>query len=58
MTKFEVINAQGKTVMSTEQDCCIPDSRQLKLMADCGYKFKLDGKIINARQINSKGGMT
>ena len=42
--KFEVINRDGKVMMSTEHRSCIYPTDILKQMEAAGYKFRVDGK--------------
>lgn len=49
--KFKVINPNGRTVMSTEYICCIPDEYELKSMSKAGYKFQIDGKNATLKKI-------
>lgn len=47
---FEVSRG-GQGLMHTESVKCIPDRAQLLDMQREGYKFRLDGKAVNAAQI-------
>ena len=49
--KFEVINPFGKLVMNTEYEECIPDKEQINKMLKVGYKFKLNGKSLNKKEV-------
>ncbi|MDD6022207.1 MAG: hypothetical protein PUB94_06125 [Oscillospiraceae bacterium] len=49
--KFQVVNDKGSPVMETEHISCIPDYSSLSSMSKAGYKFKVDGKIINLKKI-------
>ena len=51
--KFEVINPFGKIVMHTEYEECIPDKKQVEQMLKAGYKFKLNGKNLNRKELNN-----
>lgn len=42
--KFEVIDANGQVVMTTDYTECIPAEPILKAMQGAGYKFRIDGK--------------
>lgn len=48
--KFEVVNMMDKTVMNCSDKKYIPDSDTLSSMSKAGYKFKLDGKLINLKK--------
>lgn len=43
--KFEVCNAQGKVIMSTEHESCVP-YEYLDSMVRGGYRFKVNGKYV------------
>lgn len=47
MTLFEVIGPDGKGKMRTHTLSCLPTVSEIKSMASCGYKFKLDGKTVS-----------
>ena len=49
--KFEVINPFGKPVMTTEYKECVPDKEQINAMLKAGYKLKLNGKILNKKEV-------
>jgi hypothetical protein len=49
--KFEVLNSIGKTVMQCSEINCIPDNNQLSLMANAGYKFKINDKVVSQNKI-------
>lgn len=51
--KFEVINPFGKVVNNTEYEECIPNKEQIESMLKAGYKFKLNGKNLNRKELNS-----
>lgn len=53
--KFEVVNDRGRTVMSCTTASCVPDDEQLSSMAKAGYKFKIDGKTVNAKKVKEIG---
>lgn len=40
------IRRNGKTVMRTESERCIPDRETLKSMVRSGYKLYRDGKAV------------
>lgn len=50
--KFEVISPFGKTVASTEYEERVPNRSQVDAMLKAGYKFKLNGKHINRKELN------
>lgn len=47
MTTFEVIGPDGRGKMRTHALSCLPTVSEIKSMASCGYKFKLDGKTVS-----------
>lgn len=51
--KFEVINRDGVVVFNTEYKDCIPSLQELKDMESCGYKFRIDGKMVKAGKIDN-----
>lgn len=50
--KFQVINAEGNCVMTTNYSSCIPYD-DLDHMAKAGYRFKIDGKTVARKHIES-----
>ena len=50
---FEVVDIQGKPVMTTQYPLHIPHNTILSSMEKNGYKFKIDGKIIPKKKIES-----
>ena len=51
--KFEVINPFGKVVSNTEYEERVPDKEQIDSMLKAGYKFKLNGKSLNRKELNN-----
>lgn len=51
--KFEVINPFGKVVYNTEYEERVPDKEQIDSMLKAGYKFKLNGKNLNRKELNN-----
>lgn len=49
--KFEVISDKNKTVSYTFKIGDIPPKEYLNSMANAGYKFKMDGKIVSKKKI-------
>lgn len=49
--KFEVFNEKGVGVMETAYPTCVPCDRHLDSMVKAGYKFKIDGKIVNKKKV-------
>ena len=49
--KFEVINQNKKVIMYCSSIECIPNEDEILSMVKAGYKFKIDGKIANKKQI-------
>lgn len=54
--KFEVINRDGAVVFNTEYKECIPSLQELKDMESGGYKFRIDGKMVKASNIDALPG--
>ena len=50
---FEVINSQQKRVMYCHDWQYVPDNDMLRSMQQARYKFKLDGKHVTIKQINT-----
>ena len=50
--KFEVINANGRCMQSTEYPECVPYD-MLDNMAEHGYKFRVNGKIVAKNRVKS-----
>lgn len=49
--KFETISPFGKTVANTEYEECVPEKSQVEAMLKAGYKFKLNGKHVNKKEL-------
>lgn len=44
--KFEIIGPDNKVKLITHSVSCIPNEDELKVLKSDGYKFKLDGKVV------------
>ena len=49
---FEVIDSNGKTVFNTTENICLPKEKQIKLMLNLGYKFKVDNRFLSKKTLN------
>ena len=49
--KFEILNQNKKVIMYCSSIECIPNEDEILSMTKAGYKFKIDGKIANKKQI-------
>ena len=49
--KFQVVNSVGENVFCTYFLSCWPSDSQLSSMAEAGYKFKIDGKVVSKKKI-------
>lgn len=52
-TELKIINDRGKVVMSTKFIQCFPSKNQINSMSSNGYKFKLNGKIVNKKVLEN-----
>jgi len=44
--KFEVIGPDGNHRIAMHEESCLPTKDEIQSMANAGFKFKLDGKVI------------
>ena len=49
--KFEVFNSGKKRVFVTKDISCLPSKEEIVSMSKAGYKFKIDGKATNKKEI-------
>jgi hypothetical protein len=50
---FQIIDSNNSIAMRTNHISCIPPDSHLASMETIGYKFKLDGKFVSRRKINT-----
>lgn len=49
--KFEVFNSEKKRVFLTNDISCLPSKKEIISMSKAGYKFKIDGKATNKKEV-------